>query len=180
MKAIFNRRSYRKFLGEEPPREDVLQVLKAGMAAPSAKNNRDWVFIFIKDPEDKERFISVQPYAFAMRSAPVNILVCADKNKNQDPPHDWGVLDCAAAMENMLLMATELGYGSLWLGVWPDPKRIDCLRDVCALPDHIIPVGIVSFGKIEKEKEPIKRYLEDTIFYGKYGVKGSNFAESEA
>ncbi len=86
MSTIFRRRSIRKFLEEEIPQEDIREILKAGMAAPSAKNNQDWVFIFIEDPADIERFIQVHPNGFAMRTAPVNILVCADKNKNKDPP----------------------------------------------------------------------------------------------
>lgn len=171
MSAIFKRRSVRKFFEEELPQTDVLQILKAGMAAPSAKNNQDWVFIFIENKADIERFIQVHPNAFAMRTAPVNILVCADKNKNKDPAHDWGMLDAAAAMENMLIMATKLGYGSLWVGVAPDPKRVACIREVCALPDHIAPVGIVTVGKTDKAKEPIDRYLEDAVFHGKYGQK---------
>jgi nitroreductase len=171
MSSIFKRRSVRKFLKEEIPQEDIREILKAGMAAPSAKNNQDWVFIFIEDQADIERFIQVHPNGFAMRPAPVNILVCADKNKNKNPAFDWGMLDAAAAMENMLIMATELGYGSLWVGVVPDPKRITCIREICSLPEHISPVGIVSVGKADKEKEPIDRYLEDVVFHGKYGQK---------
>lgn len=171
MSTIFRRRSIRKFLEEEISQEDIREILKAGMAAPSAKNNQDWVFIFIEDPADIERFIQVHPNGFAMRTAPVNILVCADKNKNKDPAFDWGMLDAAAAMENMLIMATKLGYGSLWVGVAPDPKRVACIREICALPEHISPVGIVSVGKTEKVKESIDRYLEDAVFHGKYGQK---------
>ncbi len=171
MNAIFRRRSIRKFIKEAIPREDVLQILKAGMAAPSAKDNQDWVFIFLEDEADIERFIEAHPNGFAMRTAPLNILVCVDKTRNKTPEHDWGVLNAAACIENMLIMATELGYGSLWVGVNPVPVRIECIRGICALPEHIDPIGIVCVGKTEKAKEPIDRYLEDAVFHGRYGVK---------
>jgi nitroreductase len=172
MNAIFKRRSIRKFIKEELPQEDVMQILKAGMAAPSAKDNRDWVFIFLEDAADIECFIEVHPNAFPMRTASVSILVCADKAKNKDPKNDnWGILNAAAGIENMLIMATELGYGSLWVGVYPEPRRIESITRLCALPEHIVPIGIVCVGKAGEEKEPIDRYQEDTVFHGKYGVK---------
>ena len=41
MNAIFRRRSIRKFLDTPVPAEDVKKILMAGMAAPSAKDNRE-------------------------------------------------------------------------------------------------------------------------------------------
>jgi nitroreductase len=160
MSSIFKRRSVRKFLKEEIPQEDIREILKAGMAAPSAKNNQDWVFIFIEDQADIERFIQVHPNGFAMRPAPVNILVCADKNKNKTPACDWGMLDAAAAMENLLIMPPN-GLRSLWVGVAPDPKRVACIREICALPEHISPWDRVV-GKTESQGI-IDRYLEDAV-----------------
>ena len=49
MNAIFRRRSIRKFLDTPVPAEDVKKILMAGMAAPSAKDNREWVFIRMTD-----------------------------------------------------------------------------------------------------------------------------------
>jgi len=171
VEAIFKRRSIRKFTGESIAQEDVRKILQAGMAAPSAKNNQDWVFILIDSGEDIEEFIRVHPNAFAMRTAALNILVCADKTKNLDPELEWGVFNACAAMENMLIMAAGLGYGSLWVGVSPDPKRIDCMRRICVLPEYITPVGLVCVGRAAKEKEPIDRYLEDAVFRGRYAER---------
>ena len=112
MNAIFRRRSIRKFLDTPVPAEDVKKILMAGMAAPSAKDNREWVFIRMTDKAAIEQFISVHPNAFAMRTAPLNILVCADLRKCKIQG-DWWILDGSAALENMLIEATELGYGSL-------------------------------------------------------------------
>ena len=138
MNAIFRRRSIRKFLDTPVPAEDVKKILMAGMAAPSAKDNREWVFIRMTDKAAIEQFISVHPNGFAMRTAPLNILVCADLRKCKIQG-DWWIMDGSAALENMLIEATELGYGSLWVGVHPDPVRIDKITELCALPDYIRP-----------------------------------------
>jgi hypothetical protein len=66
------------------------------------------------------------------------------------------MLDAAAAMENMLIMATKLGYGSLWVGVAPDPKRVACIRKSAPCPNTSPPWDRVG-GKTEKVKESIDR-----------------------
>lgn len=71
----------------------------------------------------------------------------------------------------MLIEATELGYGSLWVGVHPDPVRIDKITELCALPDYIRPVGILAAGKTEKVKEPHDRYLEERVHQDRYAER---------
>ena len=107
--------------------------------------------------------------AFAMKTAQAAILVCADLSKEQDPGQGWWIQDCSAAMENMLLEATDLGLGSLWLGVHPKPDRIACLKEVCKLPEGIEPLGIVALGEPTKDRPAIDRYLEDQVFLDTYG-----------
>lgn len=80
-------------------------------------------------------------------------------------------MDGSAALENMLIEATELGYGSLWVGVHPDPVRIDKITELCALPDYIRPVGILAAGKTEKVKEPHDRYLEERVHQDCYAER---------
>ena len=140
------------------------------MAAPSAKDNREWVFIRMTDKAAIEQFISVHPKGFAMRTAPLNILVCADLRKYKIQG-EWWIMDGSAALENMLIDATELGYGSLWVGVHPDPVRIDKITELCALPDYIRPVGILAAGKTEKVKEPHDRYLEERVHQDRYAER---------
>ena len=105
-----------------------------------------------------------------MRTAPLNILVCADLRKCKIQG-DWWIMDGSAALENMLIEATELGYGSLWVGVHPDPVRIDKITELRALPDYIRPVGILAAGKTEKVKEPHDRYLEERVHQDRYAER---------
>ena len=168
MDTIFQRRSVRKFLEKKLSEEDIKRILKAGMAAPSCKASCEWVFVVMQDRERFQKFLEVHPYATALKTADTVILVCADLNLEKEPGEGWWIQDCSAAMQNMLLEATDLGLGSLWLGVHPKQERIDFIKELCCLPDHVEPLGMVVLGTAAKEKSPIDRYLEDQVFYETY------------
>ena len=169
METIYKRRSVRKYTETPVTDAQVKQIIRAGMAAPSAKNSQEWVFIVLREPEIYKTFSEVHVNAFAMKTAQAAILVCADLSKEQDPGQCWWIQDCSAAMENMLLEATDLGLGSLWLGVHPKPERIACLKEVCKLPEGIEPLGIVALGEPTKDRPAIDRYLEAQVFLDTYG-----------
>lgn len=168
MNQIFKRRSVRKYTDAKISDEQVKQLIKAGMAAPSAKNSQEWVFIVIRDKAIFEAFLGVHPNAFALKTADVAILVCADLSKEKEPGQGWWIQDCAAAVQNMLLEATDMGLGSLWMGVHPKEDRLTCMKEVCKLPEHIEPLGLVSVGEPTKDYEPIDRYMEDRVFFNTY------------
>ena len=169
METIYKRRSVRKYTETPVTDAQVKQIIRSGMAAPSAKNSQEWVFIVLREPEIYKTFSEVHVNAFAMKTAQAAILVCADLSKEQDPGQGWWIQDCSAAMENMLLEATDLGLGSLWLGVHPKPERIACLKEVCKLPEGIEPLGIVALGEPTKDRPAIDRYLEAQVFLDTYG-----------
>ena len=68
--------------------------------------------------------------------------MCADLRQaaQVDPLNPWWVQDCAAAMENILVEAADLGLGGLWIGVHPDPKRVVAVQTDLAAPSHILPL----------------------------------------
>ncbi|WP_291236700.1 nitroreductase family protein [Frisingicoccus sp.] len=171
METIFNRRSVRKYTDKVISDEQLKQIIKAGMAAPSAKNSQEWVFIVIRDKEIYKAFLGVHPNAFSLNTATAAILVCADLSKEREPGQGWWIQDCAAAMENMLLEATAMGLGSLWMGVHPKEDRIACIKEVCGLPEGIEPLGLMSVGEPTKDYDKIDRYMEDRVFFNTYGTK---------
>lgn len=171
MDTIFKRRSVRKYTDTPVTDEQLKQLIKAGMAAPSAKNSQEWVFIVIRDKDIFNAFLEVHVNAFALKSADAAILVCADLSKEREAGQGWWIQDCSAAVQNILLEATDMGLGSLWMGVYPKEDRIQCLKTVCKLPDGIEPLGLVSIGEATKEYTPNDRYMEDAVFFNTYGTK---------
>ena len=52
---IKNRRSMRKFTGEEVNQEEVVTLLKAALMSPSSKRSNCWQFIAVDDKETLEK-----------------------------------------------------------------------------------------------------------------------------
>lgn len=52
--AIYNRRSIRKFLSDPIPEEDIVDIIKSGMKAPSSKNRQPWKYIAARDKAKEE------------------------------------------------------------------------------------------------------------------------------
>ncbi len=158
MTAIFERRSIRRYTAEPVTPEQLQAVLRAGMAAPSAENGQPWQFVVVDDREKLNRIPEFHPYSRMLREAPVAIVVCGDATLEKIP--GFWVQDCAAATENMLLMAQELGLGSVWLGVYPLADRVKALQELLHLPEPITPLAIMPLGHPAETKEPIARFDE--------------------
>jgi nitroreductase len=151
-KAIFERRSIRKYSNKPIPDETVTELIRAGMYAPSAGNQQSWEFYIIKDKEKINKIKEFHPYATMVRSAGALILVCG--NTNREKVNGCWVQDCSAATQNMLLAAHDMGIGSVWLGIHPMEDRIAGAKKLFNLPEGIEPLSIISFG-YPAEKKPI-------------------------
>ena len=64
METIFKRRSVRKYTETPVTDVQIKQIIRAGMAAPSAKNSQEWVFVVLRDPEIYKKFSEVHVNAF--------------------------------------------------------------------------------------------------------------------
>lgn len=56
------------------------------------------------------------------------------------------MIDAAIAAQNMTLAANDLGIGSVWLGTWPDEKRVKRQAAIFQLPETIVPHSILALG----------------------------------
>ena len=111
--AIRARRSIRRFKpGASVPREDVETMLEAAMMAPSACNARPWEFFVAENPEIKEKLRAAHPYASMLEDASLAIVACARPEDQAGVCEGYWPLDCGAAVENLLLQAAALGYGT--------------------------------------------------------------------
>ena len=139
LEAIDRRRSIRKFQETPVPRDLIERVLAAAIQAPSGKNRQPWRFVVLEGSK-KDELVEMlragirrlQEYgvpigsaewtAEVMARAPVAILVF---NAEAAPDADHGgvnrypwlvdIQSIGAAIQHILLAATELGLGSLWI-----------------------------------------------------------------
>ncbi len=161
LEAIHTRRSIRKYVDQSVPEELIQKLLAAAMQAPSARNQQPWQFVVIDDRAMLAKIPEFMPNAAMVAEAPLAILVCADLNLETSPGY-W-MVDCAAAVENLLLAAHGLGLGAVWCGVYPRDKRMDGLRLLAGLPKNVVAHSLIVVG-YGAEKVPAEdRYRPDRV-----------------
>lgn len=166
IEAILQRRSIRKYTGKAISEEQIDLLLKAAMYAPSAVNKQPWHFIVFRDAEKRKQIMEFQKSAAMLAEANVCILVCYDEKLQHDA--GYGVIDCSAATQNILLAAHAIGLGAVWVGIHPRQNRIDAAHKLFHLPDHIKPFAIVSLGYPAEKKPFPERFNKERIHYEKW------------
>lgn len=166
MSAVFERRSIRKYTDQNITKEQVEQLLKAAFAAPSAGNRQSWQFIIVDDKDILDSITKVHPHSQMLKEAALAILVCGDTSVELYP--GYFAQDCSAATENILIAATDMGLGSVWLGVYPRTDRVQDITEIFKLPEGIVPFSIISLGYPAEKKEPSNRYDENKIHFNKW------------
>lgn len=167
LEAIYNRRSIRSFQKTKVEEDIIIQLLKSAASAPTAVNAQPWEFIVVT--EDKILEDLRDKLIFARYEAPCSIVVCGNmKLALKGCDRDLWIEDCSAATENMLISATAMGLGSLWIGIYPIESRIKAVRNILNIPDYVIPLNMVYFGYANEIKEGRSRYNEKRIYWQSY------------
>ena len=166
MNEIFIRRSIREFIEKPVEKDKIENILKAGMQAPSAKNQQAWEFIVVTSKELKEKVSMMSPFSKLASKAAVLIILLGNKDKMI--VSDKWQQDLGACTQNMLLQIVKEGLGGVWLGVYPTEERVSYLRDIFKIPDNVEPFGIVSFGYSEKQNIFVDRYEKSRVHWEEY------------
>jgi nitroreductase len=159
IQTILARRSIRKYTAEPVSEGDIKMLLEAAMAAQSASNRKPWQFVVVTERQVLDALAEAHPHGKMLFEAPLCISVCGDLTEME---HNW-VQDCSAAAENLLLAATALDLGAVWLGVYPREDRVAAVREILDLPEMITPLNLVSIGHPAEEKEPRTQYDQSRV-----------------
>lgn len=166
IEGILTRRSIRKYSDKKVTKEQIHELLKAGMYAPSARNQQPWHFIIIDDRQLLSKMMNIHPYAKMLGQAQWAILVCGDEK--QELSKGYWVVDCSAATQNILLAAHGSGLGAVWLGLHPREERKNDIRKLFDLPGHIQPLSLISVGYPDEEKEQPERFKTERIHHNQW------------
>ena len=166
MNPIFKRHSIRKYGDAEVTDEQIENLLKAAMQAPSACNQQAWEFIVIKDNVDKKAISEM--HKFAKPAAEASRLIVVLGNLNNAKIRSMVEQDLGACCENILLQATYEGLGAVWLGFHPIEDRSKKLVDYLEIPDYCIPFAVICVGVPAFDSEPKLRYDESKVHCGRY------------
>jgi nitroreductase len=164
---IFKRRSIRSYTGQPVDRQTLVKLLQAAMAAPSAVNSQPWEFVVATETAVLDRLR--QRIMFGQYNAQAIIAVCGspDVAANNAGRTYW-IQDCSAAQENILIAATGLGLGSVWVGVYPEEEKVKAVRQVLDIPDTVIPLGLVYLGYPAEQQPPRTQYDEKKVHWQQY------------
>lgn len=170
--TISRRRSYRGRYKQTPvPREALIKIMKAGLDAPSGCNKQTTSLIAVDDRDILGQLFSViDPPVGETAPAVICVLtqrICAYRDKC------FAVQDYSAAIENMLLAVTELGYDSCWFeGHITDDDRIcDKMAAILKVPENyelvcLLPIGVAEEAAAPPEKKPFSERAWFNVFSG--------------
>ncbi|KKC06140.1 nitroreductase family protein [Mycobacterium nebraskense] len=180
--VIHAQRACRRFDPDgKVPDSDVEQMLAAAVHAPSAENTQPWTFIVVRDDRNRALLAawwtetwnagggdfvkqSVEDKALVadlefgcsqggFAAAPVVIVVCADTDR---VPGIYAPPSIYPAVQNMLLAAADLGYGSC-LTTGLTTFGVDQVRELLELPQNLIPMAAVYVGQPARKLSPPRR-----------------------
>lgn len=152
--AIRARRSVRRFSGDPLPKAHLETIVDAGRLAASGNNRQPWDFVVVTE---RATIAQLSAHSAWMAKAGALIVVV------MDPGSRWWVEDGAAAIENILLASTALGYGSCWVEGDALPYEED-YKSLLGIPAErrlmaIVPIGAAAAAQPAPEKKPLERIL---------------------
>ena len=163
MSSIYSRASIRKYEKRPVEREKILEVLRAGMQAPSAGNQQPWEFYVVTNRETIQALSKVSPYSGCAADAPA-VIVCVYRKDDLKFPV-YAQIDMAIAQENIWLRTDELGLGGVWLGIAPEQDRMDSVRKILDLPDNLEAFSLFAMGYSAQMRKQQDRFEEDRIHF---------------
>lgn len=165
---IYSRKSVRNFNIEKPvQKEELLELVKAGMAAPSARNLQNRDFIIITERETLDELQQKLPYAKMLETATAAIIVCGDINIKAGEYSFW-LEDCAAAVENILLAAEALGIGAVWTAIYPKINQDKWINKYLEIPLNIELLCLIPIGYPDGETPAKNKYNADKIHWERW------------
>ena len=165
LSTIYSRRSVRSFTGEAVPRESLIRILRAAMAAPSAVNIQPWAFVVVTERATLDTLCAKLPYAKMLDKAAAAIVVCGVPEKDEVFSKDYWVMDCSAASENILLACHALGLGAVWTAVYVDEERVADVRRILHIPGSIIPLNVIPIGVPKEKGKSLDKFNEGNIHW---------------
>lgn len=169
--VVQKRRSIRRYLDKEVPKEYIEQMLNASRLGETWKNSQTPRYHIITSQEMLKQFKETCLPEFNRNNclnAPVIIVTTFVKNKagfqrNGYPDNElqngWGIYDAGLNNQNLILKATELGLGTLVMGI-RDEKAI---RKLLEIPEDEVIISVISVGYPDIDPEMPKRKSNDEI-----------------
>ncbi len=158
LEAIRKRRSIRRYTNDAIPKEDLETIVDAGRLAATGSNQQPWDFVIVTD---RAMIVQFKIAGAWIETASAVIVVV------MDPVSRWWIEDGAAAIENMLLASTALGYGACWVEGDALPRE-EQLKTLLGVPSAKRVMALIPIGVAAETPAPEKRPLSQVLHWEKY------------
>jgi nitroreductase len=169
--VIHSRKSVRQFTDEKVGRDRLEILVRAGMAAPTAMNRQPWAFIAIDSRDVLNELAEQLGGNKILKNAQAAVIVCGDLTKAVTSLPDYWIQDCSAAAQNILLAAEGTGLGAVWIGIFPREERVNAVKMVTQLPEHLIPLNVIAIGFPTGAEQPKNKWKPENLFWNVYEKK---------
>lgn len=169
LKAIKERRSIRKFKADMPAKQDIEQIIEAGLYAANGMGKQAAIIVAVTNKELRDRLSAANCKIGGWNDgfdpfygAPVLFIVLADKN--------WAnrVYDGSLVMGNMMLAAHSLGLGSIWVHRAKEefemPEYRQLLKDL-GIEGEWEGIGHCAVGYIDGDLPKAAERKKDRVFW---------------
>ena len=168
--AIAGRRSIRKYKKQALPEDAIEKIVDAARLAPSAGNAQPYEFVVAQEEKTRQRLSQAAYNQSDLQEAPVVIVVCADEKRASQSYGDRGknlycIQDTAAAVQNILLTAYAMGFGTCWIGAFKEDevkKIINAPKEL--RPVALIPIGYPDESPAARSRRPVKELIHKEAF----------------
>jgi nitroreductase len=158
--AIQKRLSIRRYADASITPGHMNILFKALQLAASANNYQNWEFVFVKDPELKQRLVPACSHQRFVRDCAYFIAGVAD------PTLKWHMVDITIALTQFALQAVELGYGTCWIGAFDEAH----VKRILKIPTDKKVVICMTLGRPAGRHVPRgRKSLEEIIYLNQFG-----------
>ena len=174
---IENRRSTRHYTEEKLTPQEVEQILKTALTAPTSKNSKPWQFILVEDKDLlKKLSVSKSSGASFVADCALAIVVLSDPMRSEAHLEDASI-----AATFIQLQVEDLGLGSCWVQIRGREAENgqdseDYIRDLLDIPFQLTVGCIVAIGHKARTGKP---HDESKLLWEKVHIEKYKYDEPE-
>ena len=160
--TIMERRSVRKYEPTPIPDADLRTILEAARQAPSAGNRQKYHLIVVRDPDVKRQIAQAARNQMWFADADVVVVAAAVPAASGV----WAIVDTTIALQNLILAADALGYGTCWIGAHGD----ETIKSLVGLPEEATVLALTPIGRPAESPAAKPRKTPAELFsWGRFG-----------
>lgn len=163
LEAIKSRRSIRDYENKDIPETIMEHLMEAIRWAPSAGNLQSRRFYFVLSREGRKKLARAALNQNFIASAPLVVVACLDRRiaarYGDRGVNLYAIQDVSASVMNMMLVARELGLGTVWVGAFNEFEVVEILE----MPDYLRPIVLVPVGYPSRTPGPTSRLAREEL-----------------